>query len=225
MRINCLHLAFTMSLLLTGCASLLPQDHMVIQEALKQEAAQAHHTAAGLHAQVQMLEEQLGTARAAQARVQGDLRDSERRLVDAQRAADLHRDELTRAREVREQLAQTTNELNRLRQQVADNDREQKRMRVLQTSLSKLTQEVAVLSTTVRDAIGQAKPASYSADDVVEALLAERMKSSRIAIVKAGDTLFGIAKRYAIALSDLKTINGLRGDRILVGQMLVIPEQ
>jgi LysM repeat protein len=224
MRINCIHLALTLSLLLTGCASFLPQDYLLMQDALKQEAAQAHRTAAGLHAQVQSLEEQLGAARVAQARLQGDLRDSERRLIEAQRSTDLQRDELTKARQVREQLTQTTNELNRLRQQVADSEREQKRMKVLQTSLNKLTEEVAVLSTTVRDALVRAKPAALSADDVVDVLLSERMKLSRIAIVKAGDTLFGIAKKYAVSLADLKTVNSLRGDRILVGQMLVIPE-
>lgn len=224
MRVNCMRLTFTVSLLLTGCASFLPQDYMVIQDALKEEAAQAQRTAAGLHARVQVLEEQLGTARVAQARVQGDLRDSERRLVEVQRAADLHRDELIKARAVREQLGQATNELNRLRQQMADSQREQKRMRVLHTSLTKLTQEVAVLSSTVRDALGQAKPAAYSAEEVVEALLADRIQSSHIAIVKVGDTLFSIAKKYMISLADLKTVNGLSTDRILVGQMLVIPE-
>ena len=50
------------------------------------------------------------------------------------------------------------------------------------------------------------------------------MKPSHSLIVEAGDTLFSIARLYDVALADLKTLNRLATDRILVGQMLIVPE-
>jgi predicted nucleic acid-binding Zn-ribbon protein len=211
-------------LLLMGCASMLPQDYMVMQEALKQEAFQAQQTSVSLHVQVQVLEEQLGAARAAQARVQGELRDSERRLNVALRVAESQRDDVIKARESREQLVQATDELNRLRQRVADTDREYKRMRVLQTSIHRLTEQVAMLNTSVRDGLVHSKPSAVSTDEVVSDLLSEHIKPARILIVKSGDTLFSLAKRYAVGLAELKNTNRLANNRILVGQLLVVPE-
>jgi LysM repeat protein len=39
-----------------------------------------------------------------------------------------------------------------------------------------------------------------------------------------GDTLSTIARRYGVAVSDLKAVNGLAGDLIYAGQMLMIPD-
>lgn len=41
--------------------------------------------------------------------------------------------------------------------------------------------------------------------------------------VQSGDTLLGIAHKHQVRLSGLKKINGLKDDRILVGQKLLIP--
>jgi len=42
-------------------------------------------------------------------------------------------------------------------------------------------------------------------------------------IISRGETLSGIAQRYRISLQNLRQANGLQGDRIRVGQKLVIP--
>ncbi|MDP0499543.1 MAG: LysM peptidoglycan-binding domain-containing protein [Verrucomicrobiota bacterium JB022] len=42
--------------------------------------------------------------------------------------------------------------------------------------------------------------------------------------VKAGDTLSEIAQSFKITVGDLKRANGLKGDRILIGQTLIIPQ-
>ena len=41
--------------------------------------------------------------------------------------------------------------------------------------------------------------------------------------VRRGDTLSGIARRFGVSVDALRSANGLRGDRILVGQALIIP--
>lgn len=41
--------------------------------------------------------------------------------------------------------------------------------------------------------------------------------------VQAGDTLFGLSKRYGVTLDALKQRNGLTSDMISIGQTLIIP--
>jgi len=41
--------------------------------------------------------------------------------------------------------------------------------------------------------------------------------------IARGDTLSGIAQRFDVSVADLKSYNGLRGDRIMVGKTLKIP--
>ena len=43
-------------------------------------------------------------------------------------------------------------------------------------------------------------------------------------VVKSGDSLWSIAKRYNISVDDLKNANGLNSNLLVVGQTLVIPE-
>ena len=217
-------------LLLTGCSSLSTNNYAIMHEALKEESAQAQRTAASLHAEVQTLQEQLGASRAAQARSQGELRDSERRLIEAQRIAELKQDELVKAKEMREQgetgsQAQLQlHELERLRQRVVDADREQKRIKVLQAYIKRLTKEVTTLNTTLRDSLVRPRPAAAAVDESVGTLPPAPRKSPHSLVVQAGDTLFSIARFYDIALRDLKTLNRLATDRILVGQVLIVPD-
>jgi len=217
-------------LLLTGCSSLSTNDYAIMHEALKEESAQAQRTAASLHVEVQTLQEQLGASRAAQARSQGELRDSERRLIEAQRIAELKQDELVKAKEMREQgetgsqVQLQLHELERLRQRVVDADREQKRIKVLEAYIKRLTKEVTTLNTTLRDSLLRPRPAAASVNESVGTLPPAPRKPAHSLIVQAGDTLFSIARFYDIALRDLKTLNRLATDRILVGQVLIVPD-
>ena len=42
-------------------------------------------------------------------------------------------------------------------------------------------------------------------------------------VIARGDTLSEIADRYDVSLRTLKTTNKIRGDRIMIGQVLTIP--
>ncbi|MCH8930406.1 MAG: LysM peptidoglycan-binding domain-containing protein, partial [Proteobacteria bacterium] len=42
-------------------------------------------------------------------------------------------------------------------------------------------------------------------------------------VIQRGDTLSGIASHYRVSLRMLREYNSLRGDRIMVGQVLQIP--
>jgi LysM repeat protein len=41
--------------------------------------------------------------------------------------------------------------------------------------------------------------------------------------VRRGETLAGISRAYGVSIADLRQVNGIRGDKILVGQTLRIP--
>jgi N-acetylmuramoyl-L-alanine amidase len=43
-------------------------------------------------------------------------------------------------------------------------------------------------------------------------------------VIQAGDTLSSIAKHYGVSLTALRSVNGLEGDHIRVGQVLTLPE-
>ncbi len=50
------------------------------------------------------------------------------------------------------------------------------------------------------------------------------MRSDRRHIVRSGDTLTHIARRYGVNVDSLRATNGLNNDRLLVGRTLTIPE-
>ncbi len=49
------------------------------------------------------------------------------------------------------------------------------------------------------------------------------MKNIEIYIVKAGDTLYNIAKKYQILWQDLMKINKMNSTMLSVGQQLIVP--
>ena len=53
-------------------------------------------------------------------------------------------------------------------------------------------------------------------------LMAQR--DGRQHVVRSGDTLSHIARRYGVNVETLRATNGLSGDRLLVGRTLTIPE-
>ena len=49
------------------------------------------------------------------------------------------------------------------------------------------------------------------------------MKNIELYIVKAGDTLYNIAKKYQILWQDLMKMNGMNSTMLSVGQQLIVP--
>ena len=54
--------------------------------------------------------------------------------------------------------------------------------------------------------------------------LVSRQFTGRKVVVKTGDTVGGLAKRYGVSLDELRQLNGIKGNLIRVGQTLLIPE-
>jgi LysM repeat protein len=162
-------------------------------------------------------------------------------------------EELARARDERAQFTQTARqltqqvaELERLRQSLADVARDQTRMQTLEATLEKQSKELTELKTKRTAAAAPAKkspkaaavpgaapaisdggpapgaaganPAPATSGATAAAL------SPRTIIVKPGDTLTALARKHGVAVAQLKDLNQLEGDRILIGQPLVIPD-
>ena len=237
-----LHAALWCSLwMVAGCAGPSVRDLQVTQAALKAESLQAQRTVMDLRAEVQGVQRELGAARAAQARLEGELREAQCRAQEAQRAVEAQREELGRTREERDRLAAISREqqgqlveLGRLRQQVDEAGRDQSRLQALELALDRQTKELAELksamqklSTRSKQQPGSARLALPIYKDVSDrpALSGESaVSASRTVIVERGDTLWGLARKHRVRLSELMAVNDLTSDLIRPGQELILPE-
>src|SRR2546425_805450 len=210
-------------------------------DALKAESAQAQRTITDLRAEMQGVQRDLGAARAAQARLEGELREAQRRVQEAQRALEAQREELVRTREERDRLAAISRELQaqlvelgRLRQQVGEAGRDQSRLQAIEQAIERQTKELAELKSAMQKLSTRAKQKPTSArlavpmyKDVSDqpALSGESVRSaSRTVIVERGDTLWGLARKHRVRLTELIAVNDLTSDLIRPGQELLLPE-
>lgn len=222
-------------LLMSGCAWSGPSagDLRVTQSAHQAESLQAQRTILELHAEVQGLQRDLGAARAAQARGEGELREALRRLNEAGRVVDWQREELARARDERETRAQAHRAVQAELAE-AGQVREQARLHVLEleAAVEKYAKEVAHLRASMRKSAMFPKPAAAPGPpmpfgagprSLVMPVGGQASVSSRTIIVQRGDTLWDLARKHQVELLLLQAANGLESDLIVPGQELVLP--
>ena len=87
--------------------------------------------------------------------------------------------------------------------------------------------EPAVSSKSVKNAVAVAVPSSgLSAQDPSKKEAAQAVKApvepSKYHTVRKGDTLKGIARKYSVSVSDIKTLNGLKSTKLSAGQKLMV---
>ena len=229
--------------LLAGCAASGPtvKDYQVITQALQVDARQAQRTITELEMQQQALQHDLGEARTAKARLEGDLLDAERRLLEARHIVDLQRGELALAAEKREGLVQSSREVqaqmqakstevDRLRQQMIDE--QSKRLQTMDEAFAHQAGEMAELKAAVRESLrgpGLKKSRLNPAASRPSALLTpvavddQPAQLSRMVRVRRGDSLWALARSYGVSLDELIAVNRLTTDLIIPGQKLLIP--
>lgn len=229
---------------LWGCsgASSTIKNHQIMQAILKEQALQAQRTVADLRAEHQTLQRELGTARTAQARMEGQLRETERRLEEARRVVELQREELARAKDERDELTLASRRLQAPHdtehanlQQTADAMRQ--RLELLETAIQTQTHEVSGLKATVQESLSWLQPASATpARPGAPTPMATKLPGPflvnsaaggtlrRRVTVQRGDTLWALARKYGVGVAELKAINSLTTDLILPEQILVLPE-
>lgn len=231
---------------LPGCAELEPMadpeqvtDLQLTIDALKTSMREAQRTIAELRSESETKRKELAEAQVARAQLQGRVREAERRLTEARQVVELQREELTASRAERERFAATSRQL-------------QNQMRLLQKQLKNRTAqeeelEAAPAKTSHRPTgrIPAAPPrpplareASVRTSVPVSTPFVERRKSEpprnqpvqaetktpRVVPVKAGDTIWSIARKYRVDVRELRALNDITNNHIQPGQALWLPE-
>jgi LysM repeat protein len=189
---------------------------------------QTQRTILDLRIEIQNLQRELGVARAAQARLDGELKEAKHRVVEAQRMAEAQHEELAKVREEREKMAHAGRdvqgqlvELGRLRQQVADTTRDQTRIQALETALEKQSQEVSELKASVEKNLAKSK--TKNANRTTPTGVSNGSPPRKIT-VQPGDTLQDLARKHRVDPTELKTLNKLTTERLIPGQELLLPD-
>jgi LysM repeat protein len=217
-------------------------DFQLTIDTLKTQVRDAQRNVAELRAEIEARRQELADAQVARARLEGRVREAERRVIEARHVIELQREELLAARAERERVfrssAQLQSRLKRLQKQFLKPEKssggEQGTVPVpagasmrkgqkapamppLADVPSAGSQPSKVLATPA--ALKQYVPASGQDPEQID-----RSAPGRSISVKPGDTLWSIARTYGVDLDQLRLLNRLTDNRILVGQVLWLPE-
>lgn len=245
MKNHLIHGALFSALILAGCAEFDPgptvEDLQLTIDALKTQTRDAQRTVADVRAELETRRQELGAALVARAQLEGKLREAERRLTEARQVVQLQREELARARDERAGVAQGgrnfRSQLRQLQQQLEQHDQLQQKMvnptrpRVRSRAVGSTRQQEATVERAERnDAARRAvAPAARVNPESPTSLNPTRPVDDSTAsspgkiVVKPGDTLWSLARRYRVDLMELQALNQLATDRILAGQVLFLP--
>ena len=245
MKQHLTYCALFSALIVAGCAEFDPgptmEDLQLTIDALKTQTRDAQRTVADLRAELETRRQELGAALVARAQMEGKLREADRRLTEARQVVELQREELARARDERAGVAHggrnLRSQLHQLQQQLAQHDQLQQKMvsptrpRVRSRAVGRTGQpDVTVERAERQDAARRAAVPAVRVNPVSPASLvptqplddSTAFPPGKI-VVKYGDTLWSLSRRYRVDLMELRALNKLATDRILAGQELLLP--
>ena len=232
--------------LFAGCGELEPMrepevvDLELTTDTLKASVRDAQRMVTELRADLETRRRDLAEAQIARAQLEGRVREAERRVLEAQQVIELQREELAVARTERAHLSR-----NSLHSQGQMRQSQKQFSRTGTPSPAYDGQEGGALSSSGATAKGQKAgrvPAGRNrslefqetAQTVPSPIGAVPVRADRDApsggeesmdppkhvSVKFGDTLWRISQKYRVRLEQLRALNGLTNDRIIVGQAL-----
>lgn len=234
-------LPYALLCLLTACAMggrPTIKEYQVMQAVLKSEAERSERTIAELQTERQALRQELGIARMAKSRLEGDLLDAERRLIEARHIVELQREELVRGVQERDRLAQTTQEVQAqmadmagLRQQVATADPERGRLQTVEEALNRQSRELEEVKVAlqslrlpVQKQAHRKSRAILPLANVNQVVYSETPAGQKSVSVGRGDSLWKLARQFRVDLAELIKVNRLTSDVIFPGQELLLPD-
>lgn len=249
-RVGVLCAAGFASALFAGCGELEPMrepevvDLELTTDTLKASVRDAQRVVAELRADLEARRRELAEAQVARAQLEGRVREAERRVIEVRQVIELQREELAAARTERERVSRSSlqlqGQMKRLQKQLskagisgpAHDGQEaaplsssgamRKGQKAMQVSAQR-DQPLELLETpqmvTAQAAVRQV-PANCEFSSEVEQLTAPRRHVS----VKPGDTLWSIAQKYRVNVEQLRTLNQLTDNRIVIGQALWLPD-
>lgn len=231
-----------------GCAPLEPMaepelsDLQLTVETLKTAIRDAQRSVTELRTEIESRRRELAESQVARAQLEGRVREAERRLVEARQVVELQREELSAARNERERIARTGQQLHsqmkKLQRQLTDmSGRQQGQADTAPTSMpTRPATKVPANPVRMESASGpQVRPGAARAlpatPNITEPGLEQESSLSTEALqsqlrrvsVRTGDTLWSIAQRNHVDLGELRALNKLADNRILPGQVLWLP--
>jgi LysM repeat protein len=233
-----------------GCGELEPMrepdvvDLELTTDTLKSSVRDAQRTVAELRADLEVQRRELAEAQVARAQLEGRVREAERRVIEARQVIELQREELAAARTERErvfrgslqlqgQMKQLQKQLSRRGKSGSANDGQeaaplsssgamrkgQKAMQVpaRRNHPSEFLETPQMVAT---PAAVMQRPVAHDPSSEVE----QQRAPTRQVSVKTGDTLWSIAQKHRVNLEQLRTLNQLTDNRIVIGQALWLPD-
>lgn len=223
---------------MVACSPLEPildpeiSDLQLTVDTLRSSLREAQRTIAELQIEIDQRRQAYADAQILRAQFEGGTREAERRLVEARHVIDLQREELAVARSEREQLrrakAVLQGQLRQLRNQLSKMG---KQARSAASPPAIIAHQAAQLDLTdvvleqeaLPDDAGQSA-GNMSSSSVAPLITRPSMVASHESVlIKPGDTLWRLARRYQTSVTYLMVINELIDDRIHVGQTLSVP--
>jgi LysM repeat protein len=217
-------------------------DLQLTVDTLKTSLRDAQRMVDELRVEVDARGQELADVQIARAQLEGRIQEAEHRLTEARHVIDLQREELASARSEREQIGRTKatlqNQLKQLQRQLSKVEK-QLRGEVSPAAMVSPRGAQPDPATTVhqQDALRAiqddgAQAVSGAAIQVSGAssigevpVVSQSAVPLRLhVVVKSGDTLWRLARRYHTSVSRLMVLNALSGDRIQVGQALWLTE-
>ena len=227
------------SALFVGCGELEPMrepevvDLELTTDTLKASVRDAQRMVGELRTDLEARRRELAESQVARAQLEGRVREAERRVIEARQVIELQREELAAARMERERVSRSSFQL-------------QGQMKRLQKQLSKAGKSspahdgqgtAPLLSSGAMHKDQKAMPVSVQRNQPSEFPELSQMAATAVAempvpanrepkyvSVKPGDTLWRIAQRYRVNMEDLRTINQLTDNTIVIGQALWLPD-
>ena len=217
-----------------------PSDFQLTMDTMKGSLRDAQRTMMELRDEVEARRQELADAQIARAQLEGRLREAERRLSESRQVIELQREELDQSRTERERMAKAEgaaqSQLKQLKKQLSKM-RHQPGMSPAATTLplsgGPSGTPVVTVMPSVEEAVANERAAVVTGSGVPvsdgiligepSVILSSGGMPLRM-VVKRGDTLSTIARRYHTSVEDLKLINALSSDVIHVGRWLWLPE-
>ncbi len=231
----------------TGCGELEPmvEPEMVnlqlTVDTLKTQVRDAQRSITELRAELEARRQELADAQVARAQLEGRVREAERRVIEARQIVELQREELVAARKERERITRSNSPVQgRMKPHQKPASRQGRTVEneqdivAAQASMPTRKQQKAQAMSSFADevsATGQPNraattPATLRADNPAGPQrvdqIAPSVPTTHISI-KSGDTLWSIARKHGISLTQLRSLNHLTDNQIMVGQVLRVP--